>query len=271
MLSQDLLISIGCIATTCLLSQLARNKLSDRFPNGILGILTTEFVAMFELCATCYELGIVIEFHGIAVYFQVLFLLCLWRSFYWRNVTACPYSYVEEWLNGKFHAASVLAITLAQLVGGSLVYNYYTKSFWSFEFRDAHKGRFDSLQCKSDVQVLPLYAGLTETFAVFVCLITVKAFTLVTNTLFCNIIISFVVSCLVCGALGISGGYMNPALASILQHGCSGSTFLEQFLVYWVGNTGGAVLAYYFWNYAQSHRTLKIPPGPEDTQKLKRG
>jgi hypothetical protein len=45
--------------------------------------------------------------------------------------------------------------------------------------------------------------------------------------------------------MDISGGYLNPVLASSMQFGCSGSTLLEHLQVYWVADTLGTLLAYY--------------------------
>ena len=44
--------------------------------------------------------------------------------------------------------------------------------------------------------------------------------------------------------MGISGGMLNPLLATVLFAGCQGHTMAEHILVYWVGAFGGSVIAF---------------------------
>lgn len=72
-------------------------------------------------------------------------------SFVWNDATACPYTHMEDWLEGKSSLRSVILKTWAQLMGGCCVYRF-VQLFWWFEFAQTHEGRaFEN--CTTDLQV----------------------------------------------------------------------------------------------------------------------
>lgn len=49
---------------------------------------------------------------------------------------------------------------------------------------------------------------------------------------------------------------MSPVLATMKQFGCSGITPLQHFLVYWVGDSLGALAIAFSWEYLRSGRQI---------------
>ena len=90
---------------------------------------------------------------GVATYAVYLFLLTIWWSRAWGdNASACPYTHMEDMLEGKSSPRVVALKTWAQLMGGCCVYRF-VQIFWWFEIAKTHKGRaFED--CTADLQVI---------------------------------------------------------------------------------------------------------------------
>lgn len=96
-------------------------------------------------------IDIVADNYGVAVYAIFLFFLTILWSMVWGDATACCYTHIEDWLEGKTELRLVLLKTWAQLMGGCCVYRF-VQIFWWFEFAQTHEGRaFES--CTADLQV----------------------------------------------------------------------------------------------------------------------
>lgn len=57
----ELLVSFGIVIMTCFLSQIIRSQLKQIWGGRneeVKRLFVEEFVAMFEMCATCYEIGV---------------------------------------------------------------------------------------------------------------------------------------------------------------------------------------------------------------------
>lgn len=167
----DLLISSAFIVICCTLAQVARKAL-DRFTSihGLVKELILEAIAAAELCSTCFELIIgkvveriverwmwfmicflVADNFGIATYAIVLFLLTIWWSQVWGDSTACPYTHMEDMVEGKTTPRDVALKTWAQLMGGCCVWRF-VQFFWWLELAQTHKGKaFED--CSADLQV----------------------------------------------------------------------------------------------------------------------
>lgn len=88
---------------------------------------------------------------GVASYAIVLFLLTIWWSQEWGNATACPYTHMEDVVEGKI-SFRVMALKIwAQLMGGCCVWRFI-QFFWWLEISQTHQGKaFED--CSADLQV----------------------------------------------------------------------------------------------------------------------
>lgn len=88
---------------------------------------------------------------GVATYAIVLFLLTIWWSQVWGDSTACPYTHMEDMMEGRTSPRDVALKTWAQLMGGCCVWRF-VQFFWWLELAQTHKGRaFED--CSADLQV----------------------------------------------------------------------------------------------------------------------
>lgn len=96
----------------------------------------------------------------------LFFLTILW-SLVWGDATACPYTHMEDMIEGKTSLRLVLLKTWAQLMGGCCVYRF-VQIFWWLEFAHTHEGRaFEN--CTTDLQVNVFFGALVEGFATLLC------------------------------------------------------------------------------------------------------
>jgi len=242
----DIYVSTVYILVTLVVSELTRIAYNRLLAANSLPLnCSLEFIESFELCAVCYELGLICDNYGPWVYAVYLFLTTIWWNYRW-TIPACPYVLVEFWIGGQIDTISALAQLVAEIAGGSIFYRFYLQYLWSLEYGDVHKGRAYQEKCNSDIQVSVWLAAVIEGAAVFACRLISRMVSQMDPKL-SNLINSFVGTALVVAALTTSGGYFNPVLASALQYGCDGATMWEHLSVYWVGDTIGAILVVLIW------------------------
>ncbi|RZF47219.1 hypothetical protein LSTR_LSTR004928 [Laodelphax striatellus] len=203
-----------------------------------------EAIAAAELCACCFELIIVADNYGIWAYAVYLFVLTIWWSLSWEDATACPYTHLEEVVEGKLDVRHAGLKIWAELSGGLVVYKY-VMTLWSLEIASVHKSRAYE-ECTADLQVNFILGALIEALATCLC----RLFSRLIgewNPRFGVALDSFIGTSLVVAAFNYSGGYFNPVLATALKYGCQGNTNAEHIIVYWVGACSGAILSVFLY------------------------
>ncbi|XP_037950750.1 aquaporin-11-like [Teleopsis dalmanni] len=237
----SLAISTGFMVGCCIAAEIAR-RIAKRMLNedGIVPILINEAIAAAELCACCFELIIVADNFGVAAYAIFLFLLTVWWGKVWGDASACPYTHMEDMVEGRTSIKEVALRTWAELMGGCCVYRI-VQVFWWFEFAETHAGRAFE-ECNADLQVSPYVGAVIEGIATLLCRLASKTIS-EREPKFGSIIDSFIGTSLVVAAFNYSGGYFNPVLATALKWGCRGHTNLEHIIVYWIGACTGAILS----------------------------
>lgn len=235
-----LTVSLFIMALTCFMASVGR-RVAVRQTRGrpLVRSLLLEAIATAELCACCFELIIVADNFGVLAYAGVLFVLTVWWSNEWGEATACPYTHLEDVLDGKADVRVAALKIWAQLTGGVLIFRYIQVIWW-LELCDTHKNRAFE-QCTADLQVPVLVGAVIEGVATALCRIASRAIADL-EPKFASIIESFIGTSLVVAAFNFSGGYFNPALATALKMGCKGHTAYEHLIVYWAGACAGAVV-----------------------------
>lgn len=85
----------------------------------------------------------------------------------WGNASACPYTHMEDMLEGKASPREVALTTWAQIMGGCCVYRF-VQVFWWLELAQTHEGRaFEP--CVADLQVNPYLGAFIEGIATLLC------------------------------------------------------------------------------------------------------
>ncbi|KAL0870940.1 hypothetical protein ABMA27_004766 [Loxostege sticticalis] len=251
-----LVVSTLFILLTSLLAHCARRLVQKTVKEPFIKLLLEEAIAAAELCGCCFELIIVADNFGVGTYAIFLFALTIWWSLNWGDATACPYTHIEDVIEGKGDIRKALLKTWAELTGGLLVFKY-VQMYWALEISETHKDKaFED--CKADLQVPVLYGAVVEGVATCMCRLASKTLGDL-NPRFATAIDSFIGTSLVVAAFDYSGGYFNPVLATSLKAGCEGHTMLEHAMVYWIGACAGSVLSVYMYKLPAVQRFIKGP------------
>lgn len=249
-----LVVSTLFILLTSLLAHCARRAVQKTVKEPFVRLLLEEAIAAAELCGCCFELIVVADNFGVATYAIFLFALTVWWSLNWGDATACPYTHVEDVIEGKGDIRKALLKTWAELTGGLLVFKY-VQMYWALEISDTHKDKaFED--CKADLQVPVLYGAVVEGIATCLCRLASKSLGDL-NPRFATAIDSFIGTSLVVAAFDYSGGYFNPVLATSLKAGCEGHTLLEHAVVYWIGACAGSILSVYLYKLPAIQRFVR--------------
>ncbi|XP_050347597.1 aquaporin-11 isoform X3 [Nymphalis io] len=239
-----LVVSTLFILLTSLLAHCARRLVQKSIKEPFVRLLLEEAIAAAELCGCCFELIIVADNFGVATYAIFLFALTIWWSLNWGDATACPYTHVEDVIEGRCDVRKAFLKTWAELGGGMLVFKY-VQMYWALEITETHKNKaFED--CTADLQVPVLYGAIVEGVATCLCRLASRSLSDL-NPRYSTAIDSFIGTSLVVAAFDYSGGYFNPVLATSLKAGCEGHTLMEHALVYWLGACAGSVLSVYLY------------------------
>ncbi|XP_043227954.1 aquaporin-11-like [Amphibalanus amphitrite] len=236
----SLAVSTAVVLFACLVAHLLRLTVRRSVHSAELRRLLAEAITASELCACAFELGIIAGSYGVGTYAVYLFLLCIYQSYAWGEVYACPYLHVEDWWLGQQAAGTAALRILAEVIGGWATWRY-VRALWWLELAAGHRGRWAEA-CTADLQVSPLHGALVEGVAVLLCRLVARALHERQHR-FATAIDAFCATSLVVAGFNYSGGYYNPMLASALKLGCRGHTVAEHVAVYWCAATAGALLS----------------------------
>ncbi|CAG5089763.1 Similar to AQP11: Aquaporin-11 (Milnesium tardigradum) [Cotesia congregata] len=235
-----LFVSTVYIVLTSWLAFWARKYAKFYTQRPFLRALFLEGIATAELCGACFELIIIADNWGVSMYAIYLFVLTIWWSKVWEDATACPYTHLEELVEGKKSLRDAFLLIWAELVGGLAIFRYI-QLLWALEIVSTHKNRaFDD--CSTDLQVPVIFGAIVECIATCICRVVSRGLSELDSKLG-TVIDAFIGTTLVVAAFNYSGGYFNPALATSLKYGCLGTTFMEHVIVYWVGACAGSILS----------------------------
>lgn len=85
------------------------------------------------------------------MYAIYLFILTIWWSLNWGDASACPYTHLEEAVEGKKSLRVAFLLIWAELIGGLVVFRYI-QLLWALEIVPTHKNKaFED--CTTDLQV----------------------------------------------------------------------------------------------------------------------
>jgi len=254
----NLVVSAGVIFGTILISEIIR-RVSIRLisKDEIVLRLILEFVAAFELISVALERGVLGLAYGQIGLSTPLFIVSIWRTFYWINIKACPYSILEEWIARKINKKTLVVLIALEFAGGCLAFTYY-KYVWSYGFSGAHQIKYARINesCRVPIQGDYIEAAVYEAGYAFVFGLTCRfLYSVIPNSKLAPIIKATVFTYLV-----MSGGIFNPLLATVLLFGCTGITPLQHIVIYWIGSSFGAILSYYVWKvvYVDRQKPQKV-------------
>ncbi|XP_045478353.1 aquaporin-11 [Harmonia axyridis] len=240
-----LVVSTAYIGLSIGLCYLLRRAVKSWMSDNVFRDILLEFLTTLEMCISFFELIVVTENWGIEAYAIFLFLLVLIWERTWTDASACPYTALEEVIEGQRDYSNAALRVFGQLAGGLVTFSL-VQLFWAMELVHTHKGKaFED--CTADLQVPMCMGAFIEALGTCLCRLVGRWLSFTGNK-FASLINALCTTVIVVAAFDTTGGYFNPALATSLKLGCEGNTFMEHFVTYWVGAVIGSVAAYYIFN-----------------------
>ncbi|KAK3884157.1 hypothetical protein Pcinc_011558 [Petrolisthes cinctipes] len=239
------LVSSLTIASHMALSHVVRRRFIPAVvDNEVVKGCLLELVAVVEMCCVSFELAVVADNFGAALWAFLVFLIIIWRSKTWASVTACPYSLLEQYVEGSVKPSHALLKVVAQLAGAFISYRLM-RQLWMLELTASHVGR--GLECTADLRVSAMLGFFIECFLTCACCLVSRTLGQI-KLKYSSAINSFFTVSMVLLAFDYSGGYFNPVLATGLKWSCHGHTNTEHILVYWAGSILGSMLSLRLWS-----------------------
>ncbi|XP_054458682.1 aquaporin 12 [Anoplopoma fimbria] len=207
-----------------------------------------EFASSFMLVACRLEVQTIVEVGewagglGPDVTLTILFLVLLTHGVICGGGSGNPTLVVLKFLQLEASTLPTLLALVAQFLGahlGLLAATYY----WSLELTDMHMIKnLMARECSTSLLVSLLQGFFTECVCTFFfCLVYLN---LCRRSALIQVpLIAVLLTFLSHIAKGYTSAYMNPSLSYGLTFYCSGFTFSEYAVVYWLGSLTGMILA----------------------------
>ncbi|XP_075895274.1 aquaporin 12 [Nelusetta ayraudi] len=244
----------------------------------------TDFASAFMLVACRMEVQTITDVGGWAgglgpdVTVTILFVVLLTHGMVCGDATGNPNMVLLKFLQLETTAVAALLAILAQFGGAHLglrVAEYY----WSLELTDMHMIKnLMAAACSTSLLVSLLQGFFTES----VCALVFHLIHLNLRRVHILIRVPLIAALLTFFSYAASGhtsAYVNPSLAYGLTFHCSGFTFSEYALVYWLGSLTGMILALFLYmghiprifskNLLYSQKTrFRVPRGDKGDKKI---
>ncbi|XP_062860480.1 aquaporin-11 [Trichomycterus rosablanca] len=230
----DVAVALAVLAVIVLICEIVRKRAAQ------CGVHLSELVSTVQLCACAHELKLLSEREpGIAL--TLTYVISVVHALTFRGAHANPSGTLERWFAGSLSGAGALSRCACQLAAaagaGALM-----RRAWALGLSDLHAHHaLSGFRCTSPIEnVSVLVAAAVE----LACAFTVHAAATLTRGLDEKLrvhAVAGVITLVVYAGGSITGAVFNPALAFTSQFPCTGSTFVENCLVYWVGPVLGMV------------------------------
>lgn len=225
---------------------LIRKAVKSFLNEGIIRDIIMEFLTTIEMCLSFFELIVVTENWGIMAYAIYLFILTLIWDHTWEDASACPYTAIEEVLEGTRDYSNAALRIFGQILGASITFSII-QLFWAMELVHTHRGKaFED--CVADLQVPVCMGACIEAAGTCLCRLIGRTMA-ETQSKWGKLVNAFCTTIIVLAAFDTTGGYFNPALSTSLKMGCEGNTFVEHTVVYWAGSIIGSVASVYIFKH----------------------
>ncbi|XP_066540413.1 aquaporin-11 [Hoplias malabaricus] len=242
----DLWVSLLVLVSIVLVCELVRRASARLLSDGGYGVYVAEFVSTLQLCACTHELKLLGD-AGVSTQPQLLALALTYvtsvvQALTSRGATCNPSGALERFLrrsDGALTGARLAAVMLARVASqfaAAVAARLVLRRVWARGLSELHARHWASaFQCASPIVRAPLLeAAAVET----ICAFAVHASSSCTRTLQAKHrvhALAAVITTVSFAGGSTTGAVFNPAVAFSTQFPCSGGTFAEYSLVYWMG------------------------------------
>ncbi|KAM4565949.1 aquaporin-11 [Odontesthes bonariensis] len=235
-MSADVAVSLSVLVGIVLLSDVTRRLLTRALADTGLSEYAGELVSTFQLCCCTHELKMLSEVGRIEpqLALTLTYLASVVHGLTFRGATGNPSGALEHAYRAKFSGGCALWRIACQFAAAKAA-RAAVPVVWGMGLSGLHvRHKLLGFQCIS-----PIHASLHKAAAVeLACAFAVQ--TVITHTRSVEEkyrvhAVAAIITTVVYAGGRVTGAVFNPALAFSTQFPCSGNTFLEYCLVYWLG------------------------------------
>ncbi|MCJ8733510.1 hypothetical protein PDJAM_G00224380 [Pangasius djambal] len=214
---------------------------------GDCGIYAAEIISTVQLCACSHELKLLSE-DAPEIALSLTYVITVVHALTFRGATGNPTATLERYWCDSLSGACALRRTACQFAA-AVAAGLAMRRAWAFGFSDLHaRHERSGFTCASPIANVHLLEAVAVELA---CAFVVHAAATLTRGVeekYRVHAIAAVITTVVYAGGSTTGAVFNPALAFSAQFPCSGSTFAQNSLVYWLGPVLGMACSLLLFN-----------------------
>ncbi|XP_028275172.1 aquaporin-11 [Parambassis ranga] len=235
-MSVDVAVSLSVLAGIVLLSDAARRLLTRALADTGICVYAVELVSTFQLCCCTHELKLLSEVGGIEprLALTLTYLASVVHGLTFRGAIGNPSGALEHAYHERLSRGSALRRIACQFAAAAAA-RAAVPLVWAVGLSELHaRHKLLGFQCVSQIRAPLLKATAVELACAF-AVQTVITHTRSVEEKYRVHAVAAVIATVVYAGGSMTGAVFNPALAFSTQFPCSGNSFLEYCLVYWLG------------------------------------
>ncbi|XP_076138139.1 aquaporin-11 [Alosa pseudoharengus] len=244
----DLGVSLFLLAGTVFLSEVTRRTAVKLFAKSDYCPYVLEIISTFQLCACTHELKLLAEVGRVdlQVGLTLTYLITVVHGLTFHGATCNPSGTLESVYRRRLTGRCAVVLIVCQFLA-AMVARCVVPYVWALGLSDMHaRHKLFGFKCISPINAPLLKATAVELGCAFAVHSAAKRMQKVDDKYKIHLIAA-VITIVVYAGGSITGAVFNPALAFSTQFPCSGNTFTEYSLVYWLGpvlGMAGSVLLF---------------------------
>ncbi|GAA6236115.1 aquaporin-11 [Lates japonicus] len=260
-MTADVAVSLSVLAGIVGLSDATRRVLTKTLAGSRLSVYAVELVSTFQLCCCTHELKVLSEVGGIEprLALTLTYLASVVHGLTFSGAIGNPSGALEHAYHARISGGCALRRIACQFAAAAAA-RAAVPVIWGIGLSGMHvRHKLLGYQCIS-----PIHAPLPKAAAVeFACAFAVQ--TAITHTRWVEEkyrvhAVAAVIATVVYAGGSMTGAVFNPALAFSTQFPCSGNSFMEYCLVYWLGPLLGMMSSVLLFDKLVPLLSRKSPP-----------
>ncbi|KAJ8410796.1 hypothetical protein AAFF_G00187530 [Aldrovandia affinis] len=231
----DLSVSLSLLALVVLLSEATRKTATKLFARTEYCIYVMEVISTFQLCVCTHELKLLGEVGRIEPHIglTLTYLVSVVHALTFHGAFGNPSGALEHLYRRNLTGKCAVARVACQIVG-AVVARAVVPYVWALGLSDLHlRHKLFGFKCLSPINATLPRAAAVELACAFAVQTAVTHMYKVDEKYRAHVIAA-VITALVYAGGRVTGAVFNPVLAYSTQFACSGHTFAEYSLVYWL-------------------------------------
>ncbi|KAF7652500.1 hypothetical protein LDENG_00095910 [Lucifuga dentata] len=235
-MTADVAVSLSVLAVIVTLSEAARRLLIRALADRGLAVYAVELVSTFQLCCCTHELKLLSEVGGIEPRLALTFtyLMAVVHTLTFSGAIGNPSGVLEHAYHARVSHLCALWRIACQFAAARVA-RATVPVIWGLGMSGLHlKHKLLGFHCVSPIHAPLLKAAAVELACAFAVQTVITHARDVEEKYRVHAVATVITTVVYAGG-GVTGAVFNPALAFSTQFPCSGNSFLDYCLVYWLG------------------------------------